>query len=125
MATNTTDTRLVVIVLAFLGALVLLPTLFVGFGMMGAGPMGMGHDGMWGSGGSTPGWWPLVGLLMQLLFLAAVVGLGYLLYRAVVGTRTGAAVEDPALEELRLAYARGEFDEEEYERRRDRLERGE
>ena len=124
MATNTTDTRLVVIVLAFLGALVLLPTLFRGFGLMGAGPMGMGHDGMWGSGGSIPGWWPLAGLLMQLVFLAAVVGLGYLLYRTVVGARHGAG-GDRALEELRLAYARGDVDEEEYERRRDRLQREE
>jgi putative membrane protein len=125
MATNTTDTRLVVIVLALLGALVLLPTLFMGFGMMGAGPMGMGHDGMWGSGGSTPGWWPVAGLLMQVLFLAAVVGLGYLLYRAVVGAQSSTAGGDPALEELRLAYARGDLDEEEYERRREHLQREE
>jgi len=140
MATNTTDTRLVTIVLLVLGALVVLPALFMGFGMMGAGPMGgMGHDGMWGSGGGAPGWWPLAGLLMQLAFLAAVVGLGYLLYRAVAGTGTetgagaatgvgaetaaGAATDDPAIEELRLAYARGDLDEEEYERRRERLQR--
>jgi len=132
MATNTTDTRLVTIVLLVLGALVVLPALFMGFGMMGTGPMGgMGHDGMWGSGGSGPGWWPLAGLLMQLAFLAAVVGLGYLLYRAVAGAGTGAGAEtgagaatgDPAIEELRLAYARGDLDEEEYERRRDRLRR--
>jgi len=132
MATNTTDTRLVTIVLVLVGALVVLPTLFMGFGMMGTGPMGgMGHDGMWGSGGGVPGWWPLVGLLLQLAFLAAVVGLGYLLYRAVAGSetdtatevRSGATAGDPAIEELRLAYARGEFDEDEYERRRERLQR--
>jgi putative membrane protein len=123
MTTNTTDTRLVGIALALLGALVLLPVLFVGFGMMGAGPMGMGHDGMWGSGGSVPGWWPFVAVLMQLLFLGAVVVFGYLFYQAVVGTRSRSG--DRALEELRLAYARGEFDEEEYDRRRDRLKREE
>jgi putative membrane protein len=126
MATNTTDTRLVTIVLVLIGALVVLPALFMGFGMMGAGPMGgMGHDGMWGSGGGAPGWWPLAGILLQLAFLAAVVGLGYLLYRAVAGTGTGGVTgaEDPAIEELRLAYARGDLDEDEYERRRERLQR--
>jgi len=129
MATNSTDTRLVTVLLVVLGALVVLPTLFVGFGRMGVGPMGTGpmsgagHGGMWGSGGSVPGWWPLAGLLLQLAFLAAVVGLGYLLYRAVTKTRTGTATEDPAIEELRLAYARGDLDEDEYERRRDRLQR--
>lgn len=104
-------------------ALVVLPTLFVGFGMMGVGPMGTWHDGMWGSGGSVPGRWPLAGLLMQVLFPVAVVGLGYLLYRAAVGARSGTATEDRALEALRLAYARGEFDDEEYERRRERPQR--
>jgi putative membrane protein len=126
MATNTTDTRLVTIVLVLIGALVVLPALFMGFGMMGAGPMGgMGHDGMWGSGGGAPGWWPLAGILLQLAFLAAVVGLGYLLYRAVAGTGTDGVTgaEDPAIEELRLAYARGDLDEDEYERRRERLQR--
>ncbi|MEF8851348.1 MAG: SHOCT domain-containing protein [Haloarculaceae archaeon] len=52
-----------------------------------------------------------------------VVGLGYLLYRAVAGTRTGTPAADPAVEELRIAYARGEVDDEEYERRRERLQR--
>lgn len=129
MATNSTDTQVVTVLLVVLGALVVLPALFMGFGMMGAGPMGTGpmngagHGGMWGSGGSVPGWWPLAGLLLQLAFLAAVVGLGYLLYRAVTGIGDRTATEDPAVEELRLAYARGDLDEDEYERRRDQLQR--
>jgi len=44
MATETNDTRLVTIVLVTLGALVVLPMVFMGFGLMGFGPMmgGMG-----------------------------------------------------------------------------------
>ncbi|ELY65719.1 SHOCT domain-containing protein [Natrinema versiforme] len=120
MATDTRDTRLAAIVLVAIGVLVVLPMAFMGFGTMGAGPM-MG--GMWGhemwSGETAPGWLPLVAVLLQLLFVAAVVGGGYLVYRAIAG----ADDTDPALEELRLAYARGELSEEEYEQRRNALDR--
>jgi putative membrane protein len=120
MATDTRDTRLVTIVLVTLGALVVLPMIFMGFGMIGFGPM-MG--GMWGHGAwdgrTMPGWVPLVAVLMQLLFVALIVGAGYLLYRAI----TGSDDADRALEELRLAYARGELDDDEYEQRRNTLER--
>ena len=121
MATDTRDTRLVTIVLIVIGALVVLPMVFMGFGMMGFGPMmgGMWGHGTWG-GGTVPGWMPLVAVLMQLLFVAAIVGGGYLLYRAVTGTDGDG---DRALEELRLAYARGEMSDEEYEQRRETLER--
>ncbi|WP_228371021.1 MULTISPECIES: SHOCT domain-containing protein [unclassified Natrinema] len=98
----------------------MLPMLFMGVGMLGFGPM-MGRmwgHGTWGSG-TGAGWMPLVGILMQFLFVAVVVGGGYLLYRAI----TGAADTDRALEELRLAYARGDLSDEEYEQRRDALER--
>jgi putative membrane protein len=109
-------------ILVVLGAIVVLPALFMGFGMMGYGPMmgGMWGGRMWGDGG-VPGWMVLVGALSQLLVLAAVVGAGYLVYRAV--TRS----EEPerAIEELRVAYARGDLDDEEYERRREVLEREE
>jgi len=121
MAANTTETRLVTIVLIAIGVLVVLPMVFMGFGMMGFGPMmgGMWGHGTWG-GGTTPGWVPLVGVLLQLLFVAAIIGAGYLLYRAVAGSSDGS---DGALEELRLAYARGELSDEEYEQRRETLER--
>ncbi|MDF9747271.1 SHOCT domain-containing protein [Natrinema salsiterrestre] len=120
MATDTRDTRLVTIVLVTLGALVVLPMLFMGVGLIGFGPMmgGMWGHGAW-DGGTAPGWMPLVAVLMQLLFVAAVVGGGYFLYRSV----TGADDSDRALEELRLAYARGDLDDDEYEQRRNTLER--
>ncbi|SFR40728.1 putative membrane protein [Halogeometricum rufum] len=120
MSTNTTDRRLVALALVALGALVLLPALFMGFGMMGYGSMMRG--GMWGGtwGGGGPAWMPLVGVGVQLLFLAVLAGVGYLVYRAVAGSSNGG---DAALEELRLAYARGDLTEEEYENRREALER--
>lgn len=119
MSSNTDGQRLGLVLLAALAVLVLFPVLFMGFGMMGVGGM-MG--GAWGGhmwdGGAT-GWFPLFGLVMQLLFLLVVVGSAYLLFRAVAGGDG----HDPAIEELRSAYARGDLSEEEYERRREALER--
>ncbi|WP_265111576.1 SHOCT domain-containing protein [Halosolutus halophilus] len=119
MPETTSDTRPVAIVLAIIGALVVLPGVFMGVGMMGFGPVMGGWSHMWGDG-TVPGWMLLAGVLMQLLFLAAIVGAGYLLYRAVAGPDRGS---DRALDELRLAYARGDLSDEEYEQRRDALER--
>jgi putative membrane protein len=121
MPTNTDDTRLVTLLLVIIGAIFIVPLFFMGFGMMGFGPMmgGMWGGHMWGDG-TMPGWMFIVGIVMQLLFLAALVGGGYLIYRAVTGD---ASDSDQALEELRLAYARGELTDEEYEQRREALER--
>jgi len=121
MPTTSTDNQLVTIVLIALGALLILPVLFMGFGMMGFGPMmgGMWGGHMWGDG-TVPGWMVLVGLLMQLLFLAVIVGAGYLIYRAVA---TANSETDQALEELRLAYARGDLTDDEYEQRKEALKR--
>ncbi|SFC74937.1 putative membrane protein [Halobiforma haloterrestris] len=121
MPENTEDTRLVTILLIIFGAFVIFPMFFMGFGMMGFGPMmgGMWGGGMW-SDGTIPGWMFIIGILMQLLFLAALVGGGYLIYRVVTGSESGS---DQALEELRLAYARGELTDEEYEQRREALQR--
>jgi len=121
MPNNTDDTRLVTILLIIIGAFVIFPMFFMGFGMMGFGPImgGMWGGGMW-SDGTMSGWIFVVGIVMQLLFLAALVGGGYLVYRAITGNASDA---DQALEELRLAYARGELTDEEYEQRREALER--
>ncbi|WP_254532083.1 SHOCT domain-containing protein [Natrinema gelatinilyticum] len=120
MAAETTDTKLVTIALVILGLLVVLPALFMGFGMMGFGPMmgGAWGYGMWGDG-TAPGWMMLVAVLMQLLFVAVIVGAGYFLYRALAGGDD----TDRALEELRRAYARGDLSHDEYEQRRNALER--
>ncbi|MFA1609964.1 SHOCT domain-containing protein [Halobellus rubicundus] len=124
-----------------LAALVFLAPLLVGGGAMGWGGMGAGMTGGMGSGtwgpmhggwmmdGATAGaggwWWLLLAALWRLLVLAALVGGGYLLYRAVVGDGVGdvdGTGADPAIRELRTAYARGDLSDEEYERRRERLE---
>lgn len=121
MPENTDNTRLVTIILIIIGAFVIFPMLFMGVGMMGYGSMmgGTWGGGMWGDG-TMSGWMYIVGIVMQLLFLAALVGGVYLIYRAVTGTKSNA---DPTLEELRLAYARGELTDEEYEQRREALQR--
>jgi putative membrane protein len=121
MPNQTDDTQLVTVVLVIIGVFVIFPMIFMGFGMMGFGPMmdGMWGDGMWG-GGPMPGWMFVVGIVMQLLFLTAIVGGGYLVYRVLTGEQTES---DKALEELRRAYARGELTDDEYEQRKERLER--
>lgn len=127
MSTDTNDTRLVAIGFGIIGAFVLFLVFSMSFGMMGFGPM---TGGMWGSGhmwdghmwgdGTVSGWVVLVGLVMQLLFLLAIVGAGYLIYRALTTADDG---HTGALEELRFAYARGDLTDEEYEQRKDTLER--
>jgi putative membrane protein len=121
MASNTTDRQLVWVVLAIVAALVVLPAFAMGFGVMGMGPMmgGAWDHGMWGAGDGVSGWMFVVGVVMQLLFLALLVGAVYLGYKAL--TSSGGST-DPAMEELRSAYARGELDDEEFERRREKLE---
>lgn len=76
--------------------------------------------GMLGWGGTMHGWdgFTGTGFLVWIFFLAIALGIGYLLYSA-VGTDTAS---DRALEELRVAYARGEIDAEEFEERKRRLE---
>ena len=103
--------RLVLIVLAalLLAPVVLMLVMVPIFGMWG-GMMGGGF------GGGMTG----LGTVGSLVWLVVLVGGGYLVYRALVGS--GAVGGDPALEELRLAYARGELSDEEFEERRTRLE---
>ena len=115
MASDRLDTRTLVLLLV--AAVILLPLLTVGLGggMMGGGMWG-GH--MWSDGGRS-GWWLFVGLLGRVLTLLVVVGVGYFLYRALTEPDGGT---DEAMDELRLAYARGDIDDEEYERRRKTLE---
>ena len=123
MTTNsTTNRQLVWVLLAIIGLIILLPAFGMGFGMMGFGPMmggAWGHP-MW-DGSGTSGWMLTIGWIMQLLFLAVIIGAVYLGYRALTAQD---ASTDPAIEELRVAYARGDLSDEEYERRRDRLENG-
>ncbi|WP_410766368.1 SHOCT domain-containing protein [Haloferax sp. DFSO60] len=122
--TQQNTNRLVGIVLLALAALFVLPALFGMMGMFGGGPMGWGgawmHD-TWmhgGTGTAIPWWMWGMGILGQLLVLTVIVGGGLLVVRAVRGNDDA----DDALDELRRAYARGDIDDDEFDRRRARLE---
>lgn len=101
--------RLVLIIGA---ALLLLPVLMMLVMMPTFGGM---HTGTWDGGMmGTGGWW----LVSSLLPLVVITVLAYAGYRALVGGEE----TDPAIEELRQAYARGELSDEEYETRMQRLQ---
>lgn len=106
------------ILLIVLGAFILLPLLTMGMGFGGM----MGYGGMMGQYGTTGGWWPLIGMLVPVIFLLALLGGGYLIFRQMSETQTS---HNPAMEELRLAYARGDLTDEEFEARREKLEQSE
>lgn len=104
------------IALIVLAVILLFPTMMMAF----AFPM-MGMMGWWWGGGMGGELSPLWGLGMLLVWLLLVVGIGYLLYRAVVDGVGRSATADRALEELRVAYARGDLSEAEFEERRAKL----
>lgn len=118
--------ELIRLLLLIVAILVLLPILVMVFawpmmGMWGGGHMwngGMWNGGMW-NGSGVPGIWFVMWLVLLLIFL----GGGYLLYRTL--TRSDHDTTDTALEEVRLAYARGELSDEQFEKRRERLRREE
>lgn len=103
--------RLALIVIA---VLILLPVVI----MVLAVPL-MG-TWMWGGhmmGDAGPVW----GLVVMVGWVIVLGVIGYLVYRVLVGEVDTPATVDPAVEEVRVAYARGEIGEEEFERRRARL----
>lgn len=117
--TNLSGVVILVVALVVLVPLIGMGVMMLMFGLWGGGHMwngGMWNGGMWNGTGAQWLW-----LVSWLVVLALLVGGGYLLYRAV--NRSDGKRVDPALEELRLAYARGELSDEEFERRRERLER--
>lgn len=114
MSSNDQILRVLLIIVAIV---LLVPFLLMAVMMPAMGMWGWGHMGdvgMW----SGAGW---MWLLMWLIILIATLGIGYLLYRGI--RRTDGRHEDAALEELRVAYARGELSDEEFETRRERLRR--
>ena len=99
---------LILIAIPFVMMIVMMP-------MMGA--WGVGHMSGWMWNGTEASWgW----IVMWFVMLGILLGGGYLLYRALRNSRGDS---DPALEELRTAYARGELSAEEFEERRNRLQR--
>ncbi|MHB9286926.1 SHOCT domain-containing protein [Halobacteriales archaeon Cl-PHB] len=111
MAARRPNDGLLRVVAIVLGLLVLVPLVMMAVAM----PM----MGWWWGDGMAGGFSPLWGLGMMLAWLLVILGVGYLLYRG-LGDRADAGT-DPALEELRLAYARGDLTDEEFEERQARL----
>ncbi|QGN06450.1 SHOCT domain-containing protein [Halorhabdus sp. CBA1104] len=106
------------VALLILGALVVVPTLTMGGGFGGMA----GHGGMMDGYASTGGWWALVGMFVRLAVLLAVLGGGYVFFHRMTESQ---ASRNPPMEELRMAYARGEISEDAFEERRTKLERSE
>ena len=98
-----------------IAVLILIAVPFVMMPMMGAGGVGHMHGWMWNGSEASWAW-----IVMWLVILGIVLGGGYLLYRVL---RTPSDSPDPAVEELRTRYARGELSDEEFEERRNRLQR--
>lgn len=110
---NTTE-HLLRVALIIGGVILLVPLLMMTFMIP---VMGAGHMGTW-NGMTGPVWgWMVMGLFWLLLIVAIV----YLIYRAADGGDRSAR-QDPAIQELRQAYARGDLTDEEFENRRERLE---
>lgn len=114
MSSHQNSDSLLRIVLVVLAVIILAPILM----MVLAFPLfGMWGGMMGGFGGTGDG--SVWGLGMSLVWLVVLLGVGYLVYRGLVGS--GAGDSDNAMEELRLAYARGDLTEEEFEERREKL----
>ena len=107
-------TLLIIVAVILLLPLLMMVLMMPLMGMWGGGHMWNG--GMWDGTGATWMW-----LLMWLVPLLILLGAGYLLYGAI--SDSGGRRTDPAIEELRAAYARGELSDEEFEQRRERLDR--
>ncbi|WP_255494126.1 SHOCT domain-containing protein [Halarchaeum sp. CBA1220] len=78
------------------------------------------HDGMW-NGGHMAGWgWGM--MLFALLWMALLVAVPLsLIYWLGTRSQSNGPAEDSALAVLQERYARGEIDDEEFDRRRARL----
>lgn len=114
MSQTETLTRTVLLVLL---AVVAIPLAMMVVMMPLMGGVGWAQMGGWMSSGSG-GW---IGMLLTMLLpLLVVVGVGLLIARSL--TSTSRQKPDDAVAELRRTYARGELSDEEFERRRDRLE---
>lgn len=114
-----TDNELVRLLLIFVAFLLIIPFLMMMFVWPMMGAWGGGHmwnGGMWDASGASWMW-----LVTWVVLLLILLGGGYLLYRAL--TRPAINETNAALEELRITYARGDLSDEEFDKRRERLQR--
>ncbi|WP_435073733.1 SHOCT domain-containing protein [Halorubrum sp. HHNYT27] len=119
MSTARTSGGLLRVGVIVLGVLLLFPILMMVFAMLMMGMMG------WWDGGMMNGFSPLWGVGMLLAWLVVLLAIGYAIYRVLDGQVAPESGADPALEELRLAYARGDLTDEEFEERRQDLQQDE
>lgn len=103
--------------LVVVAAIILLPLLIMLFLMPVMGLWGVGHMMDGGVIGGMVGFW----VIPSLVIIGVIIGFGYLVYRIL--QQGDESTTDPAIEELRMAYARGELTDEEFEERLERLHR--
>ena len=115
MSTRSSADSWIPLVLLVVAVLILAPM----FMMVFMGPMGMMGWGWQGDGFTTVS--PIWRIGTMLVWLLVLLGAGYFVYRAIANASPN--VDDRALEELRMAYARGDLSHEEFQKRRDELER--
>lgn len=99
MATSRSEDSFARIAVIVLGVIVLFPLLMMVFAMPMMGMMGW----WWGGGLVGNGLSPLWGIGVMLVWLVVLVGIGYFLYRGVIGRVDSGRGTDPAIEELRIA----------------------
>ncbi len=104
--------RAVIVIIAVLLGLPIL------FGLIA---MPMGLFGFWWDHGMMGSVSPIFLLPMAGIWLLILGGLAVALIAILGRDRSSSAGEDRALEELRVAYARGELSDDEFEQRRARL----
>ena len=121
MADPNSSDRLIRAILLILAIVVLAPVLMMLFAVPMWGMTGMGGGSGWMMGGTVS---PVWGIGMSLVWLVVLIAIGYVLYRGFVAPADAESSTDPALQELRLAYARGDLTDEEFEERRETLQRG-
>lgn len=118
MADPDSSDRMIRAIVLILAIVVLAPVLMMLFAVPMWGMTGMGGGSGWMMGGTVS---PVWSIGMSLIWLIVLVAIGYVLYRGFVAPTDAVASTDPALEELRLAYARGDLTDEEFEERRETL----
>lgn len=102
-------------------AVLFIPVLLMMLAMPVMGVFGWTHMGTGGMWDGPVGWF--VWLVMFAVPLLVLTGVGYVVYRLLGNSRVEET--DTAMEELRRAYARGELSDEEFENRRERLQKRE
>lgn len=119
MSTEGASDGLLRIVLIILAVIILFPVLMMALAVPMIGMMG------WWGGGIVGGLSPMWVLGVMLVWFVVLGGIGYLLYRGLVGGVGSSIPTDRAVQELRLAYARDDLTDEEFEERRTKLRREE